>query len=217
MIENIYILLLTYTVSISLKTSASLHSRKLPCPLSRFPLSQSKILLPILSSSINSSILSCQILWSLQHVIMMSETLLNRLSKRFRRQRQRPLKTPKALSTVTRAAGNCLLKNFWLSVRFTLKLYGLTCHLVEGYTLSLSIRGFIQYLSTILADLPRISSLSAFRYNVELLSILASFKLPGYPVAMSKKRKLYPTTPCVLWYTFTSENNSPLYSQYPDK
>ena len=137
--------------------------------------------------SINSSLLSWQILWSVQHVIMMSETLINRLSKRFRRQCQWSLRTPKALTTVTQADDKFLLKAFWLSVRFILKLYGLTCHVVEGYALSLSTRGLIRYPSTILAGLQGIPPLSAFRYNVELLSILASCKLPRYPVAMSKK------------------------------
>ena len=91
-------------------------------------------------------------------------SVLNRLSKHFRRQRQRPLRTPKALSAVKRAADNCLLKAFRLSVRSTLKLYGLTWHVVKGYILSLSIGGLMQYPSIISAGLLRISPLSAFWY-----------------------------------------------------
>ena len=139
MIEDLYILLLAYIVRTSLKNFAPLQSGKLPCPLSRCPRSSSKILLTILPSLINSSLLSWQILWSLQHVIMISETLLNRLSKRFRRQHQRLFKYPISSFHWNSSFTQFLVESF---LAFC-KIYSLTCHVAEGYALLLSIRGLI--------------------------------------------------------------------------
>ena len=59
--------------------------------------------------SMYSSFHIWHIVWSTQHVITTAVTFSIRLSRRFKRQRQRAFRIPNALSTVTRALDNFLL------------------------------------------------------------------------------------------------------------
>ena len=61
-----------------------------------------------------------------------------------------PFNAPKVLSTVITVVDKCLLKTFWCLGQFCLKGKGLTCHIVDGYALSLRIKDRTLNPSTLL-------------------------------------------------------------------
>ena len=124
---------------------------------------------------------------------MMKLTLFNLLSRRFRRHLHRPFRTQRLfpLSPMQKIISCWFFSEYHLMycerMRFELQWYCLVCSITDqkGHTSLFSITS-LGLLKIILA--------SASWYSFVSCNILASWMLPGKPVATSKNMRLLPTT-----------------------
>ena len=97
---------------------------------------------------------------STQYIIIAITALSKSTSIRFIRILNRTFNTPKVLSTVTLADDKCPFKTFWCWGQFCLKGKGLICPMIDGYALSLKIKGLTLNPSILLMECASISFLS---------------------------------------------------------